>query len=667
MHIRLEHIDRNLYSINAILIKGTESTIWLDEINRMGFTLHEINAFVINKKDSQEIYGCVVVFEKDKKKIALEKNQYLQLAYDKIIVPCYTEIYPSLTSYDLSYKLNFGLYLLHPETGFQILENSINWKKLTFLPQPSEKVVTKAILSEPLPSFLKAVSYQLNLKKVSDELEENPFKNNSNEKPPFDIDKVMKGSEKEIDKFLAYLASNPDQAMKYAIPLDLMGSSRGSNFVSFKFSENIFSRIASWFSKFTSKLIKNTPSSESRLPTDSSKATGNTNGNIGLVVIGGLFLIFIIYLTIQSTKENNRGVFNFLFSILKIILIFYVVYHLLNFLSERTYGSNFQKKMLNSENINTLVYGFIRVIVYLIAFAFVIMLLTVFTKWTLLFFLLLVISFTIKSGINIGSSRRDGIAIIENDRFNKLLMKYNELAENAIKHGDYQKAAYVYLKLLKTPIKAADTLKQGKDYIGAATIYETKCQNNKAAAECYALGKQYNKAIELYKKMNEYVLIGDLYIELSKVDEANVYYNMKVDELLNRQKYLDASEIQKVKIKSLREAQNSLLTGWRKNAEDKKCLLAYFNNFSTYEEVQKAIDYIYKNELNTSNKDVFLEVLREQYIKDPCMENFTQKIAHELIIELSKKHKNYAQRLRYFDKDNGYLTKDLLRFKKYLY
>ncbi|WP_449399676.1 hypothetical protein [Chryseobacterium wanjuense] len=60
---------------------------------------------------------------------------------------------------------------------------------------------------------------------------------------PFDLQKVMKGNKKEIEKYLKYIEKYPDRAVDLGVPLDVMGTSRGDGFGKFKFLEN------TWFGK----------------------------------------------------------------------------------------------------------------------------------------------------------------------------------------------------------------------------------------------------------------------------------------------------------------------------------------------------------------------------------------------------------------------------------
>ena len=84
-----------------------------------------------------------------------------------------------------------------------------------------------------------------------------------------------------------------------------------------------------------------------------------------------------------------------------------------------------------------------------------------------------------------------GTVIIPDDKLDMLRQNYRNMATDLIAKGEYEKAAYVYLKLLKDISSAAHTLEQGGLYKEAAYLYHQKLRMLQKAAECYELAGLY--------------------------------------------------------------------------------------------------------------------------------------------------------------------------------
>ncbi|RYE24806.1 MAG: hypothetical protein EOP51_06125, partial [Sphingobacteriales bacterium] len=139
------------------------------------------------------------------------------------------------------------------------------------------------------------------------------------------------------------------------------------------------------------------------------------------------------------------------------------------------------------------------------------------------------------------SAKSTGGAVNIGDHFMSLHVQYNQTAEELIKQKQYQKAAFVYMKLLKNFSKAAEVLEMGGYYQEAATVYLKHLDNKQKAAECYEKGNMAMEAIALYKDLNVFEKVGDLYAGIHKREEANIYYEQVVSEYKGKQQYLKAS------------------------------------------------------------------------------------------------------------------------------
>ena len=131
--------------------------------------------------------------------------------------------------------------------------------------------------------------------------------------------------------------------------------------------------------------------------------------------------------------------------------------------------------------------------------------------------------------------------------FDKIRNKYEELAEIFINEKDYRKAAKVWMNLLQDNYRGAKTLEDGELYNEAAVNYLSKLKNKSEAASCFEKGKQYKKAIDLYKELEQKEKVGDLYREIHDVANSNLYYQMVIDDYVKNNQMVKGSLIYRKK------------------------------------------------------------------------------------------------------------------------
>ncbi|MCY1692708.1 hypothetical protein OVA29_21550 [Exiguobacterium sp. SL14] len=142
------------------------------------------------------------------------------------------------------------------------------------------------------------------------------------------------------------------------------------------------------------------------------------------------------------------------------------------------------------------------------------------------------------------------------------------------------KAVKVYMNLMKDYYRGAKTLEDGGLYNEAAVIYLKKLKNKSEAANCYEKAKQYKKAIDLYKELEQKEKVGDLYRKMNDAKNANIYYQMVVDDCVNNSQMVKkGSLIYRKKMELPDEAQKILLKGWEEDRDAFNCLNNYFTIF----------------------------------------------------------------------------------------
>lgn len=261
-----------------------------------------------------------------------------------------------------------------------------------------------------------------------------------------------------------------------------------------------------------------------------------------------------------------------------------------------------------------------------------------------------------QSGLGSGGS------VMMEGSFDRLNTQYNKTAIELIKKGDYEKAAFIYLKLLKDPWRAAQTLEEGGLYAEAAALYLKYAENKQKAAACYEKGRMFTQALELYTELGEFEKAGDIHILLSQREEAYSCYEKVAENYVQSGKYVKASLLYRNKMEDRVSAQALLREGWRLNRDAYNCLNNYFGNIESEEQLQKEINAIYLTETNNRNKETFLTVLRHEHEKHPLIRKRTCEIAYEIVAEQSVTNPAIVASLQQFS-DDKILIKDILRFK----
>ena len=90
--------------------------------------------------------------------------------------------------------------------------------------------------------------------------------------------------------------------------------------------------------------------------------------------------------------------------------------------------------------------------------------------------------------------------------------------------------------------------------------------------------KQYKKAIDLYKEMEQKEKVRDLYKEINDLRNAHSYYQMVADDYVDNSQMVKASLVYRKKMEKIQDAQKVLLKGWEEDKDAFNCLNNYFAN-----------------------------------------------------------------------------------------
>jgi tetratricopeptide (TPR) repeat protein len=208
-------------------------------------------------------------------------NVYCQCIQDKLFLPENSRLYPQLSVEELDRILKDKPHFFHPETGWVELPEPIRWKDLLVRPEMADRVIitpeeTVFIPSRVFAFYKQALPYEEVLENMEQELfpgkigdtrplslwekiklrtlrillgrhrqPEDPARQGRfarwlsrliakkrikwMEKLEAALDDLEERNNREVDKLLDLFKTNPEEALKYAIPIDSEGVSRGSN------------------------------------------------------------------------------------------------------------------------------------------------------------------------------------------------------------------------------------------------------------------------------------------------------------------------------------------------------------------------------------------------------------------------------------------------------
>jgi hypothetical protein len=581
MELSLKPSQHNCFPLNGILVKGISVKNWLLEIQRMELALNQVRMYPLPGMTANSVWGCLLVPEMGTSRVNLEQNEICQQVSDSFFIANKSELFPVMTAAEMQKLFGQSVWLMHPEIGLVELKEALNISGLICLPEPSSIRVIRPDSAPVIPKEIKSfqiapVDVEKTLEKLEEEffpkreqMEDKPLnlfekaklifyklqfrKQEGNNKSsagtpvrcdtktmgepnglgkfmgflmkPFmkgkgknyndqiqdNLEDLEKRNQKQLDKLLEMLRNNPDEALKYAIPLDEMGSSRGQS-----------------------------------------------SGRLELSKTWSVFSIFA-----DRNQSNRRG------------------------------GSG---------------------------------------------------------SVDIG------------DYYGSLKEQYRKTAAELIEQKNYEKAAFVYMKLLKDDRLAAETLVKGELYQDAASLYLKLLNDKPKAAECFVKGNLISNAIDLYKELKDNEKVGDMYTLLHRKKEADVYYEEVANKYKETDQYLKAAVIYKEKMFFDSLAQEALITGWRKGRDSVNCLNRYLSGFESTADLKKELNRLYINDLTDANQEKFLSVLKSDQYKRDELEETIREMAYEIVASKVADNPEIVKELRYFNPENKGLIKDTLRY-----
>ncbi len=241
MELRIKPFPKNNHPKKGLLIKGSSPRTWLYEMEMLGIDLNEVRSFPIPADEPNVLYGCFLIFQHTAP-VEIGRNSYFQCVDRKLFIPENTDFYPKIISEDLQ-NTDAEFLIMHPEFGLVKLNEEIDWISIIKTPKPSSYKIRKPSSGVKIPQKIESYTVEMDDEQILKSLQKPQTEEAWMKELPFDLQKVMKGNKKEVEKYLKYIEKYPDRAVDLGVPLDVMGTSRGDGFAKFKFGNSWLGKL----------------------------------------------------------------------------------------------------------------------------------------------------------------------------------------------------------------------------------------------------------------------------------------------------------------------------------------------------------------------------------------------------------------------------------------
>lgn len=285
MELKIVPNSKNIFPLCGFFVKNPSCIYWIKEIQELQLLFSEIAVYTIPDVTANSIWGCLVIVN-NPANVDFGKNERCQSVSSHLFIPEKSTVFPSVAEVELEKLLSKSRYVMHPDFGMVELSDEWNPDQLLVLPPIINTNVTKPNPSVYMPARVR--SFQIRalppdevLRKISENLF--PKQEKLADKPLNPLEKARLGlykmifakgkgtgngpspatakwasgldnflaklfgsegkldklqqdfedleqrNKKQIERLMDMFKKDPDTALKYAIPLDNEGSTRGGS------------------------------------------------------------------------------------------------------------------------------------------------------------------------------------------------------------------------------------------------------------------------------------------------------------------------------------------------------------------------------------------------------------------------------------------------------
>lgn len=291
MKLSLTSYHKDLHPLCGFFVESSDLTDWLTALHRLGLDPTKLEIHGLPTNTANQIWGCLVLVDQSLLPDQLGKYQSAHILGGKLIIPEKSRVIPELTTYDFEQLFRTDTYVLHPDFGLFKLTESISLDKhletgeLTTLNSSrpkdfkfnSEEIIAFTVEASPedelkleLESMKKREKFTDNPLSIGEKLRLAFYKKflitengqdgkislnpngssfeklskllglsgpNAHDGFLEDFRNLQERNKKEVDKLLDLLKNNPEEALRFAIPLEEHGYTRGKTNAEFKMQD----------------------------------------------------------------------------------------------------------------------------------------------------------------------------------------------------------------------------------------------------------------------------------------------------------------------------------------------------------------------------------------------------------------------------------------------
>lgn len=291
MELTLRPYDIDLYPVCGFFVEGPRLNDWIAALDEFGLDPQGVELYGLPTREVNRLWGCLVIVSSACMPEDLGRYAAALRVDERLIIPEKSTLFPALTNYDMEQLFQSDMYAMHPEFGLYKLADSIDLVSyvkvdgmtdskntlpayylsvsgqigsfsIAAAPKESLKeeleITPKKEKFEDKPlSFVEKLRLQMYRKVLlADGANEGEVRLNSNaasiqklakrmgfsgddwnEKIMQDFNNLEERNKREVDKLLELLKKNPSEALRYAIPLEEHGYTRGETSAEFRMQD----------------------------------------------------------------------------------------------------------------------------------------------------------------------------------------------------------------------------------------------------------------------------------------------------------------------------------------------------------------------------------------------------------------------------------------------